>query len=364
MHASPAFDDREAVTQNIPKILAAFLGGLLAALGGAVIYSNFQESRNPIQAVKLVRSEQPAPLAVQKQAAPSRATASPEPSARKAATPVQSADKIVPAVPSSIVQHRAVPAPASNASPGLGSQEKTSYAPPPQFTPVQQTTPQPQSAPVLDAKYAPSPEQQVATAMQAQSPPAVPLKTYPEPALSHPASTAITVQPGTTLAVHLSETLSSDRNRPGDTFRASLASPLVVNGYVIADAGATVLGRVVISHRAPLIGGRSDLSLTVTDISTADGRLTHVETGTCDVRGARSNLTNTAKMATGAAVGAVVGAVTGAAKGAGIASSALEEGHEGTSFMAGTRIAAFPAGSQIPVILARPFTATGTLPRR
>jgi len=78
------------------------------------------------------------------------------------------------------------------------------------------------------------------------------------------------------------------------------------------------------------------------------------------VKGTRSTLMNTAKMATGAAVGAMTGAVTGAAKGAGMANSALDEGQESSRLRAAPRTAVFPAGAQLTFILVAPLTATGT----
>src|SRR4051812_38142895 len=47
----------------------------------------------------------------------------------------------------------------------------------------------------------------------------------------------VTLDVGTTLSVRLIESLSSDRNHPGDTFTASLDEPLVADGMVIAEKG-------------------------------------------------------------------------------------------------------------------------------
>ncbi len=181
-----------------------------------------------------------------------------------------------------------------------------------------------------------------------------------DPPPSVPRTRVTTVQPGTTLAVRVSETLSSDRNRTGNTFPATLASPLVVNGFVVARGGSTVLGRVVNARRAPVIGGRSELTLALTNITTADGNLVRIDTSTWDERGAHSSIVNTAKMATGAAVGAVVGAVTGAAEGAGL-TSALQNGDRTDGFMATKRTVVLPAGTEIVFSLATPLTTTEKL---
>src|SRR5438270_902253 len=54
----------------------------------------------------------------------------------------------------------------------------------------------------------------------------------------------VTIRPGTYLTVRVNQPLSSDRNRQGDAFSATLAKPLVVDGIVIAERGETVGGRV------------------------------------------------------------------------------------------------------------------------
>jgi hypothetical protein len=184
----------------------------------------------------------------------------------------------------------------------------------------------------------------------------------PESVLPEQRTRVITVEPGTPLSVRISDTLSSDRNRTGNTFSATLASPLVVNGFVVARAGSTVLGRVVSARKAPVIGGRSELTLALTNITTADGKLVRIDTSTWQEKGAHSSIVNTAKMATGAAVGAVVGAVTGAAEGAGL-SSELRNGDRTDGFMATRRTVVLPAGMEIQFSLATPLTTTEKINR-
>jgi hypothetical protein len=167
----------------------------------------------------------------------------------------------------------------------------------------------------------------------------------------------ITVAPGTGLAVRLAEPLSSDRNRTGQTFRATLASSLAVNGFIVAAGGSTVLGRIVQARRAPLLGGKSDLTLVLTNITDFEGKLVSVDSNAFEEQGSRSNLLNTAKMATGAAVGAAIGAVTGAAEGAGISSS-LRDGDRTNGFMATKRTVVLPAGMQITFSLTSPLAFT------
>jgi hypothetical protein len=167
----------------------------------------------------------------------------------------------------------------------------------------------------------------------------------------------ITVQPGTRFSVRLAETLATDRTRTGNAFRATLASPILINGVVVAESGATVLGRVVNARKAPLLHGRADLSLTISSIETRDNGLLRISTETWEQKGAHSNVVNAAKRATGAAVGAVVGAVAGAAEGAGLISG--DPNRDRTEgFMASKRRVALRAGTAIIFVVAAPFSVT------
>ncbi|MFL6352161.1 MAG: hypothetical protein ACJ74Z_09970 [Bryobacteraceae bacterium] len=126
----------------------------------------------------------------------------------------------------------------------------------------------------------------------------------------------LTLQPGTNLAIRLEESLSTERNRGGETFRARLDSPLIVNGVVLADRGARVLGRVEKIKRVHLLRGKSGLRLRLTEIAMRDGRLVRIETNLWEEKGRHNSLGATPKVA----MGAVVGALTGAAKSAGFVS--------------------------------------------
>ena len=54
----------------------------------------------------------------------------------------------------------------------------------------------------------------------------------------------VTLNTGMLLPVRLVDGLSSERNAPGDAFLATLDKELVVDGFVIAERGARVEGRV------------------------------------------------------------------------------------------------------------------------
>jgi hypothetical protein len=54
---------------------------------------------------------------------------------------------------------------------------------------------------------------------------------------------------GNIVQVRTNEWISTSRNLPGDGFNATLAQPIVVNGWVVAQRGQSVLGRVTMVQK-------------------------------------------------------------------------------------------------------------------
>jgi hypothetical protein len=88
----------------------------------------------------------------------------------------------------------------------------------------------------------------------------------------------VTLNAGTLIPVRLVDGLSSERNLPGDAFTATLDKELVVNGFVIAERGARVEGRVVASDRGGRVKGVSALEVELIRLHTADGQKVPIQT--------------------------------------------------------------------------------------
>jgi len=114
---------------------------------------------------------------------------------------------------------------------------------------------------------------------------------------------ALLCGPGRRSAVRIGESLSSDRNAGGDTFGASLADPLVVDGLVIAERGARVSGRVVNAQRAGRISGTSLIELDLAAVTTSDGQHVAISTAPWTKRGEGAAL-----VGGGTALGAIISA--------------------------------------------------------
>ena len=154
----------------------------------------------------------------------------------------------------------------------------------------------------------------------APNPPA-PVRSEPiSPPVSAPAPppARVTLTAGTLIPVRIIESLSSDRNSAGDAFSATLTQALVVDGFVIAERGARVEGRVMDSQKAGRVKGVSDLAVQLTRIHTADGQSIPIETESYTKHGEQTLGRDAAKVGGGAALGAIIGAIAGGGKGAGI----------------------------------------------
>ena len=58
-------------------------------------------------------------------------------------------------------------------------------------------------------------------------------------------TTMVTVPKGTAISAAVGQTLATDKNKVGDTFAASLITPVLVEGKTVIPKGAQVTGRIV-----------------------------------------------------------------------------------------------------------------------
>jgi len=179
--------------------------------------------------------------------------------------------------------------------------------------------------------HPPTPQPQIAEpppALPAPTPILTPPPASPEPEqvtpIAPPASAApvpqphqVTLNAGLILPVRLLDGLSSERNAPGDAFAATLDKEVVADGFVIAERGARVEGRVVAVDRAK-VRSSAALALELTTLHTSDGQTVAIRTDGYFKHAEPSQVNNTSKIAGGAIIGAAIGALAGGGKGAAI----------------------------------------------
>jgi hypothetical protein len=148
----------------------------------------------------------------------------------------------------------------------------------------------------------------------------------PAPASAAPAPVdppaQLTIPAGTWISVRNDQRLSSDHNQAGDTFTATLAQPLVANGFVVARRGQILSGRVVEAEKAGKVKGTSHLGLELTDIALVDGQQLPVRTQLIQYSGGTSQGRDASAIGTTTALGAAVGAAADGGFGAGVGAAA------------------------------------------
>jgi hypothetical protein len=148
----------------------------------------------------------------------------------------------------------------------------------------------------------------------------------PPPVASAPASgelpSQLTLPTGTWISIRTDQVISSDHNLPGDTFTATLAQPLVANGFVVARRGQILSGRVAEAVKAGRVKGTSRLALELADVTLADGENMPIHTQLIQYSGGTSKGRDATAIGTAAGVGAAVGAAADGGAGAGIGAGA------------------------------------------
>jgi len=149
-----------------------------------------------------------------------------------------------------------------------------------------------------------------------------------------------TVPAGTRLLVRMIDSVDSEKNKPGDRFRASLEEDLAVGDTVVAPRGADVYGRLIEAKEAGQIAGKSELRLELTGIL-INQQLQPIVTGDYEVSGKSRGKQSAERIGGGAVVGAVIGAIAGGGKGAAIGA--------GVGAGAGTAVQVLTKGQQVKV---------------
>lgn len=346
--------------RDLSAILIAFAAGIVVAGGGAYIVSHHRHEAQD------QRLQQQAVAKLKEQALPDADTtpgpaAAPEPAASK--EPVTEApEQAAPPARSRSMK----PSPyrrgssdiAENAYP-KGTDTKPSTA-----TKAVVSAPVTTAQNELPAVSQPAQSQTPAVSAVNQSHPEQPLNppvgattAAPEPRVPK----AVTLASGTPVTVRLNETLSTDRNAGGDTFTATLDRAIVVDGFVIADRGARVLGKIIKAERAGRVKGVSELELALTQVHTTDDQTVNIDTTPWMQRGEQANKKRAAEVAGGAALGAIIGAIAGGGTGAAIGAGTGGAAGGGVVLAQGGKQTTVPAETRVTFTLQAPVTITERL---
>lgn len=163
----------------------------------------------------------------------------------------------------------------------------------------------------------------------------------PAPAPSNTnGSLGIQVPAGTNIVVRLIDPVNSETDRLGQTYRASLDQPVIVNGQTVIPRGVDVIAALVDSRQGGRIEGRTTLTLDLRSVTVNGKSYDVTTTGVAEASGSRGK--RSAEVIGGtAALGAIIGAVAGGGRGAAIGA--------GSGAAVGTAAEVMTAGPKVKV---------------
>jgi hypothetical protein len=200
-------------------------------------------------------------------------------------------------------------------------------APPPQPE-VQQPVPESKPRPSISRKHHASPSNESMAPDTTTSVAPTPAPSTTAPMASTPATPApppppqkVTIPSGTVLAVRLVDAIDTTTATTGQTFHATLDSPLSVEGEVAIPSGYDVEGHIVEVKSAGKFAGQSELKLQLDRVSVGP-RYYSISTDQYFKQGSSRGKNTAEKVGAGAGIGAIIGAIAGGGKGAAIGAAA------------------------------------------
>jgi BON domain len=152
-------------------------------------------------------------------------------------------------------------------------------------------------------------------------PPPTSGNTAPPPPTPPPPPKKVTIEQGTQLTIRLVDAIDSEKNQTGDTFHATLNTPLSIDGAEAVPAGVDVTGHLVEVKSAGKFAGQSIVVLQLDSI-TSGGSTYNIQTDQYKKQGSSRGKNTAEKVGGGAAIGAIIGAIAGGGKGAAIGAAA------------------------------------------
>ena len=165
---------------------------------------------------------------------------------------------------------------------------------------------------------------------------------------------SVVVPAGTTLTVRLGQAVGSKISEAGQSFSATLSTPIEIDGNTVIAAGATARGLVVEAKPLGKFKGGAVLELRLTSI-TVNGSEKSIETSAV-TRTQKGKGKRTGVLAGGgAAVGAIIGGLAGGGKGAAIGALAGGGAGAGGAAFTGNKEIVLPAESALSFKLNAPL---------
>ncbi len=171
-------------------------------------------------------------------------------------------------------------------------------------------------------------------------PPGNPPEPKSQPAPVPPPPHSVTVPSGTLISIRMIDSVDSGTSHEGETFKASLDAPVVVNNETVFPRGSEAYVKVAKVQKAGNLSGRSELQVQLDRIFLG-GQSYRIESNKFVNTGASQGAKTARSAGIGAALGAAIGAIAGGGKGAAIGAA--------TGAGAGVGVEAITKGEQVRI---------------
>jgi hypothetical protein len=173
---------------------------------------------------------------------------------------------------------------------------------------------------------------------------------------------------GTAVKMRLTEALSTDGNKAGDSFSGRVSEPVMLEGKTVIPVGATIEGHVTRVSSPRRIKGRPEISLHPEAVTFPDGKMLSMSAVVVDsnmdgttvndegqIKGSGHTRGDLIEMGAGAGGGLTIGALAGGAKGAFIG-AAIGGGAAMVHWLTKHHSTDLPAGTELVMEISSPMT--------
>ncbi len=143
----------------------------------------------------------------------------------------------------------------------------------------------------------------------------------PAPAPTPAPADPYTVSHGTVLVVRMIDSVDSDVNKAGETFRATLEEPIVVGKNILAPKDTPVTVQLVHVKQSGQLRGETEIALQLRSL-TLHGETYSLASEFAQVASEGKGKESAKVVGTTAAIGALIGAIAGGGKGAAVGAAA------------------------------------------
>ncbi len=162
------------------------------------------------------------------------------------------------------------------------------------------------------------------------------------------------VPTGTELAVRLDDAVDSEKDKVGQTYRATLTQDVVVNGQTLIPSGANVTAKLLDDQQSGKITGKTVLTLALTQIQ-VNGKTYDIDTTAVNQSSNGRGKQSAERIGGLGALGAIIGAIAGGGAGAAIGAGAGAAAGAGVQVLTKGQRVKVPAETKLVFSLQEPL---------